>query len=482
MNPTPAHPGLGKMVRATGRKTALRWISTAKLATDSIRLAGMLPRDITLVAGIPRSGMIPAAILAAHLHLPLAELSAEGVRHLAGGSRTRMMADATRGRVLVVDDTAYGGTALRRARRTLADVDALYAAVYVRREVAGVADIYAEILPSPHLLEWNLMNNGPFRGGAHNRLYGAGIACDFDGILCHDLASGGAPGSPYLLPRMLACRLIVTGRHESSRTATEDWLRAWGVRWDRLEMLPDGTSGTAEAIARHKSQHYAGSDCGFFLESDPGQAARIHEITHKPVICPIASRVWPEEAYVITPTREAQSRAEVALECVCSGPGHCPQYGRTVSRAEYELCSCTCQDERFCTPPLCQRRRHRWLDAARAASSRSPATPPRVKPLPAGPSGGPGTELKRLLSSLGIQAANCACNDRARQMDAWGVAGCKENRETILAWLRQEQARRGWRDKLKAAALAVSSGLAFRLDPLDPAAGLLDEALRRCDG
>jgi hypothetical protein len=59
------------------------------------------------------------------------------------------------------------------------------------------------------------------------------------------------------------------------------------------------------------------------------------------------------------------------------------------------------------------------------------------------------------------------------------VAGCEANRPEILGRLRAAQARLGWPDRLRAAARAVSSGLAFRLNPLDPAPGLLAEALRR---
>lgn len=64
-------------------------------------------------------------------------------------------------------------------------------------------------------------------------------------------------------------------------------------------------------------------------------------------------------------------------------------------------------------------------------------------------------------------------------MDAGGVAWCQANRDEILMWLRSEQSRSGWAAKLKAAALAVTTGLAFRLDVSDLPGSLLDEALRR---
>ena len=50
--------------------------------------------------------------------------------------------------------------------------------------------------------------------------------------------------------------------------------------------------------------------------------------------------------------------------------------------------------------------------------------------------GGPGTELGLLIPDwLAKESKGCKCSDRAAQMDAWGVAGCIENREKIIGWL-----------------------------------------------
>lgn len=96
---------------------------------------------------------------------------------------------------------------------------------------------------------------------------------------------------------------------------------------------------------------------------------------------------------------------------------------------------------------------------------------------------GPGTELKKILSSLGIEAGpTCDCRARANEMDEWGVEGCKANRQQIIDWMREGQERWGWKDKWTGAARAVMSGLAFKLNPLDPFPGLVDEAIRRAEG
>jgi len=95
---------------------------------------------------------------------------------------------------------------------------------------------------------------------------------------------------------------------------------------------------------------------------------------------------------------------------------------------------------------------------------------------------GPGSQLWRLFESLGVKhSATCECLTRAEQMNAWGVAGCREHRDEIADWMRRDQDRFGWRDKLTAATRAVTTGLAFRLSPLDPFPGIIDEAIRRAE-
>ena len=96
------------------------------------------------------------------------------------------------------------------------------------------------------------------------------------------------------------------------------------------------------------------------------------------------------------------------------------------------------------------------------------------------PSGkGVGTELKDIIKTLGFPLCAVKCKELMQAMDEWGPAGCHLSRDTILAQLRETQARLKWTEKVKAGVNAVRSGLAFKLDPLDPAPGLLDEAIRR---
>ena len=276
------------------KRTPLEWISTAQLAADAVKLAGQLPPTVSGIVGIPRSGMVPASIVSVLLHLPLWRLEHDGGLMAVGhGGRGRKDALAGKGGSLlaVIDDTVYNGAALRRARQQMRGIASIFGAVYVKPESRDVADFWHRLLPSPHLLEWNALNPGPLPA-VPNPVYGRGFALDLDGVICHDAESGGKVGTPYLIPRAHHCPLIATGRPARARAATVDWLALHGIRFDRLEMLPDDDPATVQTIAAHKARHYKASGCGFFIESDPDQAELIHEATGKPVICPLVGRIW----------------------------------------------------------------------------------------------------------------------------------------------------------------------------------------------
>src|SRR6188768_401638 len=65
-----------------------QYISLERLACDVRQLVSQLPSDLSGVAGIPRSGMLPASQIALLLHLPLWELCPRrGLRPIGHGQR-----------------------------------------------------------------------------------------------------------------------------------------------------------------------------------------------------------------------------------------------------------------------------------------------------------------------------------------------------------------------------------------------------------
>lgn len=92
---------------------------------------------------------------------------------------------------------------------------------------------------------------------------------------------------------------------------------------------------------------------------------------------------------------------------------------------------------------------------------------------------GPGSQLWRLLESLGVRhTADCQCLTRAEQMNAWGPAGCRLARAEIVEHMRTHAPAYGWATFVQAAGRAVLTGLAWRIDLTDPYGSLVDEAIR----
>jgi len=59
--------------------------------------------------------------------------------------------------------------------------------------------------------------------------------------------------------------------------------------------------------------------------------------------------------------------------------------------------------------------------------------------------GGAGSELRKMLGSIGIhpRGEKCKCNEHAAEMDRRGPEWCAENIESILDWLEGEAKTRG---------------------------------------
>lgn len=101
----------------------------------------------------------------------------------------------------------------------------------------------------------------------------------------------------------------------------------------------------------------------------------------------------------------------------------------------------------------------------------APGPPP---PPPPGPPG-PGSVLRAVLAEWGVpRPPGCRCDERAAQMNAWGVDGCRARRAEIAGWLRAEWAALPPAARLAAAARALAAGF---VHPLDPFGALVDLAI-----
>ena len=276
-----------------------QYITNAQLIRDckNILLPQIANLDIRGVLGIPRSGMFPASMIAMWLNLPLYFLDPQNnLVPMSGASKfggIRMMEHKPlTGRLLVVDDTVYAGTAMKNFKSRFLE-DVYLAATYVKPEAKDLVDFYAKELPPPHLLEWNLFNC----------TYIQQALLDFDGILCpnipFEILEDEEKHKEWLLnvkpfyhrlPKF-KCKGIVTARFERYRDITENWLARHNVKYERLIMMPnemeeDRLRDHVETSSTYKAKHFVESDAKFFIESEVPEAIRIRKKSGKLVICP----------------------------------------------------------------------------------------------------------------------------------------------------------------------------------------------------
>ena len=120
-------------------------------------------------------------------------------------------------------------------------------------------------------------------------------------------------------------------------------------------------------------------------------------------------------------------------KCVCPISGWCERFERQMHGRPYDICQ-----GKVLTKWKQERYRRHWADA-----------PPNEKPKPSKPPSGTGTELTAILGGkigkalLGNQKCN-RCMLRAGYMDRMGTDWCAENIPTIVDWLAESAAKKGF--------------------------------------
>lgn len=273
----------------------LSFISYKQLCVDVAAWADQLPDDIIAIAGIPRSGMLPAAQLALRRNLHLVQLDQlqqgqtpwmEPLRRRVGAKR--------RGRVLVVDDSCNSGKTLRIIRHTMRQAAAplLFGALYTKRTNVDGLDLYGRQVPVPRIFEWNLFHSKQTMK----------TCFDFDGVFCHDppfQEQDDEAGRAAMLRHVRNARprfiptfptlAVVSSRLERYRQPTEDWLQRHGISYSQLVLSPHDTAQERRKFrdgATRKAEFY--KQCAaatLFVESSVKQAQQIATLSGKPVIC-----------------------------------------------------------------------------------------------------------------------------------------------------------------------------------------------------
>lgn len=257
-----------------------------------------LPTGISMVAGVPRSGMMAAAAIATQLDVPLARITKEGnLLELGNGERG---IHRRHGKLLIVDDTVYSGNQIKRIRAGFRGGDCIIAAIYANPPAKHIPDVYAELLPSPHFLEWNVFNGHMLAGHCSDKTLNGGIGLDLDGLLCSNLPFAdrddddfsedferwceNAPPTRWR-PQLTEIPLVITARLEKYRPVTLRWLDRVGMRVRDLVMHPAEKPSQRWNVAEWKASQLRQRGVRWFFESNTAPAREL-------------SAAWPE-GYVL---------------------------------------------------------------------------------------------------------------------------------------------------------------------------------------
>lgn len=270
-------------------------IETRSVADLDQALRRFLPKiqdRFDLIVGVPRSGMLPASLIASFLDLPLVDLDGFLLgRSGATGERSLNVYKGRATRVLVVDDSIATGNEMKRVQSRIHDagLEAIckYLVVYGTRDSPEICDYVCQKTECPRIFSWNIANS-----------WLVSHACvDIDGLLCPDPdPRENDDGKMYLefitnAPPLYVCRQkikhLVTARLEKYRKETELWLNKSGIEFQFLHMvdLPDGASRIRQGPgfhARHKSKIFGDlEDALIFIESSDYQARDIAQLSGK---------------------------------------------------------------------------------------------------------------------------------------------------------------------------------------------------------
>jgi uncharacterized HAD superfamily protein/hypoxanthine phosphoribosyltransferase len=297
----------------------MQYRSVADLNDTIYRNAPRLPKDVDLVVGIPRSGLLAATLISLTLNLPLADLDGFVAGRLLATGRTRRREgwgpDAGEFKnVLIVDDSINSGKSIEAARARIQASGyagkVTFCAVYGLEVNQSGADLILEVVNQPRFFQWNLMHHPWLKH-----------AClDIDGVLCADpTADENDDGERYHRFLTTASPLhvpsqtigwLVTSRLEKYRERTEQWLANQGIRYDNLIMLDAASKSERQRLNAHgsfKADAYRSVNAILFVESDLAQAKTIAKSAGKPVLCVEAQQVFYPDAW--SPLAMAQSLA-----------------------------------------------------------------------------------------------------------------------------------------------------------------------------
>ena len=270
-----------------------------------LKRLSILPKNIDLIVGIPRSGMLPANLISLYLHKPFTDIDSfvDG-KIYSSGERGTYINTLEYKKILVVDDSISSGKALIKAKNKLINIKSQfiieYACIYATTEGSKLIDYYFEIIDGPRIFQWNIFNYKSYINHA---------CFDIDGVLCENppIDDDGPIYIEYIknaIPKYIPSVKIdtlVSCRLEKYRKETEKWLSDNHVKYNNLILLDMETKEERQKWGKHgvfKGRIYRDGDFTLFVESSLSEAMDIYKVAHKPVFCTETMQMISEKTII----------------------------------------------------------------------------------------------------------------------------------------------------------------------------------------
>jgi hypoxanthine phosphoribosyltransferase len=263
------------------------------------------------VVGIARGGLVPAAMAAGILALPLSMVSHDA----ATGAVTWIGPPTSGRRILLVDDCWSSGITLQQTRTSLTASGHECLTLVVVHDPDTVRHVPDLSHPMRALfrLPWERGEATPTGRAAkvsrvRNNLAAEApfVALGFDETLLADIAAG---RTLRHLPRERA--MLIGSLAEAERTRIAGLLATTPYRSLPLECRPDTTAAEPSAIAHYKAETATRWGCTHFAECDPALAIRIAAIAAHLIVS-----WWPagaDRGWIVGAAAQPQTRPRAIL-------------------------------------------------------------------------------------------------------------------------------------------------------------------------
>ncbi len=252
-----------------------------------------IPKDIDLVVGIPRSGLLLANLISLYINKPISDLNGFLNGQILSHGKRKLKENIEFNKILIVDDSLWSGDEINEAKTKInslksSNIEFIFLVGIINPKKISLVDIFFESVNGPRIFEWNILNSWIYSKSC----------TDLDGILCFDPTEeendDGKKYENFILnakPKFtpfLKVNTIVTARLEKYRSLTIKWLEDNNIEFDSLIMMNLPNKDARIKAGNHasfKAQIYKKSETQLFIESAEWQAKEIFRLSNKPVFC-----------------------------------------------------------------------------------------------------------------------------------------------------------------------------------------------------